>query len=94
MIQSGTVRVGSQNATTFSKEVQIYFPQSFPTFPTVVVTPLQQPGLPPIPDSFSATVVDITPQGAVVRIHRVDVAPPETGGWAQDLQLGWIANVF
>ena len=92
LIQSGVVTVGNQNGTTFSKEVTILFPQPFPSTPTVVANTLQQPNLPPIPDAFTVSIVSVNPQQAVARVYRVDVAPPQMGGWAQNLQLGWIAR--
>ncbi|NET55317.1 MAG: hypothetical protein F6K47_03720 [Symploca sp. SIO2E6] len=92
IIQSGVVPVGNQNGTTFAKEVTILFPQPFPKTPTIVANTLQQSGLPPIPDAFAVSIVEVNTQQAVARIFRVDVTPPQAGGWGQDLQLGWIAH--
>ncbi len=90
--QSGVVPVGNQVGTTFAKDVTILFPQPFPKTPTVVANALCQAGLPPIPDSFSVTIVSVSPQQAVARVYRVDIAPPQPGGWGQDLQLSWMAH--
>ena len=91
-IQSGVVTVGNQIGTTFAKEVTINFPQPFPTTPTVVANTIQEPYLPPIPDCFAVSIVSVNPQQAVARVFRVDIAPPQPGGWSQNLQLGWIAH--
>ncbi|MGK7920689.1 MAG: hypothetical protein AB4080_11860 [Trichodesmium sp.] len=92
LTQSGIVTVGNQNGTTFAKEVTITFPQPFPTTPIVVANTLQQPNLPPIPDAFCVSIVEVNTQMAIARVYRVDVTPPQSGGWAQNLQLGWIAH--
>ncbi len=92
--QSGVVTVGNQNGTTFAKEVTINFPQPFSTMPTVVANTLQQPGLPPVPDTYCVHIVSVSPQQAVARVYRVDKAPPQEGGWGQNLQLGWIAHTW
>ncbi|NET41016.1 hypothetical protein [Okeania sp. SIO2B3] len=90
--QSGVVTVGNQNGTTFSKEVTITFPQPFPTTPVVVANTLQQPNLPPIPDAFAVSIIEVNTKTAVARVYRVDIGPQPPGGWAQNLQLAWIAH--
>ena len=94
LVQSGVVKVGNQNGTTFFKEVTIIFPQPFPTTPVVVANTLQQPNLPPSSDSFTVSIVFVSPQQAVARVYRVDISPPQQGGWGQNLQLGWIAHSY
>jgi hypothetical protein len=44
-----------------------------------------------ISDSFAVTIVSVSTDHFVARIHRVDV--PAGGGWGQQLQLGWMATV-
>lgn len=70
--------------------------------PPVVVTANTLQGLDypvatkPIPDTFAVSVTGLTSDdggnviGFTANVYRVDNLPA-VGGWAQDLQLGWIA---
>ncbi|MEA2894192.1 MAG: hypothetical protein QOI05_4985 [Bradyrhizobium sp.] len=70
----------------------VKFAAPFATVPVVLATPLQGTNFAPdsIADTFAITVVSVTKQGFTVNVNRVDAL---NGGWAQDLQLQYMASV-
>lgn len=85
-IQTGTMDVGPQDGR--QTEVTVSFSTPFAEPPVVVANALQDESTnTPIQDSFTVSIVSVSRNQFVARIYRVD----EDDGWAQKLDLNWIA---
>lgn len=83
--QRGTLTVGPSPVGLASAFV--LFLRAFDAPPTLVVSALRDPSrTDDPPDTFAASVRDVTSRRAIVDLCRLDGE-----GWAQSLQLGWIA---
>ena len=88
MVAAGVELVGS--SSNQQTAVKVAFPSSFSNTPVVVANTLQDPSFPPgsIPDTFAVSIIAVTTEAFAAWVWRVD----STGGWGQNLQLGWIAS--
>ena len=85
-IQSGVVNVGSSGAAL--KRFTVSFPKAFTEIPVFIGNSLQGTNFPgDINDTFAVSVKTVSTTQAVVQVYRVDAS----SGWAQNLQLGWVA---
>lgn len=81
-VQAGTATVGSGAGGV--KTVTVTFPTAFTATPAVLVTARSGN----YNDTFVVTTRSISPAQFQVNVYRVDIAG---GGWAQSLQLDWLA---
>lgn len=87
---AGLFDVGPQQVATSRYVANVPFGSTFPSPPVVVATTLQGTNFPPpISDTFAVSIQSVSTTGFSASIYRVDV--PNGGGWAQNLQLGWMA---
>jgi type VI secretion system VgrG family protein len=83
-LQAGQVTVGS--SSTRATIATITFPRAFTAVPKVIATPSGDPRE-SLGESFAATVRSVSTIACQVNIIRLD----SSIGWAQSLQLNWIA---
>lgn len=89
-LQSGTAQIGSSTENLLQATVD--FPQAFSNVPVILATPLQGTDYTEsITDTFAVTVTSVTTTSFEVNVFRVDTIGSGTNGWAQNLQLSWLA---
>lgn len=79
---SGTAAIGSSASN--EKQITVNFANAFNAVPRVLVTVRGQN----FADVFAVTTRSISNSSVTIRVKRVDTA---SGGWAQNLQVDWMA---
>ncbi|HEY0016534.1 MAG TPA: hypothetical protein VGC13_09460 [Longimicrobium sp.] len=92
--QSGSYPVGSSSNNFVT--INIPFDPPLQLIPFVTANAVLDPAWPNIPDTFAVSVFNVSKTGFSVNIYRVDnlinvIKGGDPEGWAQNLQLGWIA---